>query len=76
LFLLVDKSKVWGLKVCDAFPGETENVEVLNGALFMTQNAAVASQAITFQNRLFPLVVPIPKPEPFTQSTGHILGAE
>jgi len=54
---------------------ETENVEVLNVALFMTQNAA-ASQAITFQDRSFPLVFPIPKPEPFIQSTGHSLEAD
>jgi hypothetical protein len=35
---VVDESL--GLKVRDGFPGETENVEVLNVALFMTQNAA------------------------------------
>ena len=45
---------------------ETENVEVLNDALFMTQNVAEASQPITSQERSFPLVVP-PKPEPFIE---------
>jgi hypothetical protein len=44
---------------------ETENVEVFNDALFMTQNVAEASQPISPQERSFPRVVPIPKPEPF-----------
>jgi len=35
-----------------------------------------ASQAIAFQDRLLPLVIPIPKPEPFMQSTGHSLEAD
>ena len=31
-----------------------------------------ASQPIALQDRLLPLVLLIPKPEPFIQSTGHI----
>ena len=50
---------------------ETENVEVLNGALFMTRTRPTES-ADYVPERSFPLVVPIPKPEPFIESTGHI----
>jgi hypothetical protein len=62
--LVVEKVKLHRPRFTRISVNETENVEVLNAALFMTQNAA-ASQAITFQDRPFPLVVPIPKSEPF-----------
>ena len=73
--LVVEKVKLQRPRFTRVSVSETENVEVLNVALFMTQNAA-ASQAITFQDRSFPLVFPIPKPEPFIQSTGHSLEAD
>jgi hypothetical protein len=44
--------------------GETENVEVLTARRF-TPERGRPSQPIAFQERSFPLVVPIPKPEPF-----------
>jgi hypothetical protein len=72
LFLLVvEKVKLERPRFTSASVSQTEN-----GDLFMTLERGRARQAITFQDRSSRLVVPIPKPEPFMQSTGHSLEAD
>ncbi len=69
-YLLVDENSQ--VKVRDGLYSVRPRTEVLNGALFMAQNVGRASQPIALQDRSLPLVLLIPKPVPFIQSTGHI----
>jgi len=58
---------------------ETENFEVLIGRLFKTQTVAARVRPLrsrTGHSPWPPWAVPIPKPEPFIQSTGHTLEAD
>jgi hypothetical protein len=53
---------------------ETKNAEVLNGGSVMTRRRPRESGPY-LPGSVVPLVVPIHKPEPFIQSTGHSLEA-